>query len=216
MQKSKGFTLIELLVVIAIIAILAAILFPVFAKAREKARQTACLNSLKQIGSAVLIYVHDYDGYLPPSYNGAATYKYFGQLLYNCKYVDLKTLTKGCPSYPPTVSKSGNLGYCYAYNVYLGSFDSNGDPYKIGWFTQYYIRLLESVKDPAEKFMIGDTKNNPYMGYITETGGFWHNDGANFVCFDGHAVWKPKTAFGTLWSTESTTTLIDKYLKPDK
>src|ERR671915_2414483 len=56
-----GFTLIELLVVIAIIAILAAILFPVFAQAREKARQSACLSNTKQLGSAVMMYTQDYD-----------------------------------------------------------------------------------------------------------------------------------------------------------
>ena len=57
----KGFTLIELLVVIAIIAILAAILFPVFAKAREKARQTSCLSNCKQLGMSFMMYVQDYD-----------------------------------------------------------------------------------------------------------------------------------------------------------
>lgn len=62
---SKGFTLIELLVVIAIIAILAAILFPVFARARENARRTSCLGNVKQIGLGVMMYVQDYDEKFP-------------------------------------------------------------------------------------------------------------------------------------------------------
>ncbi len=61
----RGFTLIELLVVIAIIAILAAILFPVFARAKEAARRSACLNNLKQIGIAVMMYVDDWKGHYP-------------------------------------------------------------------------------------------------------------------------------------------------------
>jgi prepilin-type N-terminal cleavage/methylation domain-containing protein/prepilin-type processing-associated H-X9-DG protein len=65
--SSKGFTLIELLVVIAIIAILAAILFPVFAKAREKARQTMCMSNLKQIGLGVLMYAEDSDELMVPA-----------------------------------------------------------------------------------------------------------------------------------------------------
>lgn len=65
--KKSGFTLIELLVVIAIIAILAAILFPVFAKARENARKTACVSNIKQLGTAWMMYVQDYDEKFPPN-----------------------------------------------------------------------------------------------------------------------------------------------------
>src|SRR5215212_3362705 len=65
MKRRSGFTLIELLVVIAIIAILAAILFPVFAQAREKARQATCLSNCKQIGLASNMYVQDYDETFP-------------------------------------------------------------------------------------------------------------------------------------------------------
>ena len=69
----RGFTLIELLVVIAIIAILAAILFPVFAQARAKARQAVCLSNFKQVGLAGMMYVNDYDEMYPPSqYSGMA------------------------------------------------------------------------------------------------------------------------------------------------
>ena len=67
-SRSSGFTLIELLVVIAIIAILAAILFPVFAQAREKARQVSCVSNQKQIGLALMQYVQDYDETMPPRF----------------------------------------------------------------------------------------------------------------------------------------------------
>ena len=73
-MKRNAFTLIELLVVIAIIAILAAILFPVFAQAREKARQTSCLSNEKQIGLGIMMYAQDYDEMYPMAYyyvNGA-------------------------------------------------------------------------------------------------------------------------------------------------
>ncbi|MCC7491180.1 MAG: DUF1559 domain-containing protein [Fimbriimonadaceae bacterium] len=72
MRVRRGFTLIELLVVIAIIAILAAILFPVFAKAREKARQSSCSSNVKQIGTALMQYTQDYDERYP-QYTGGLT-----------------------------------------------------------------------------------------------------------------------------------------------
>lgn len=64
--EKKGFTLIELLVVIAIIALLAGILFPVFSRARDKARQAACTSNLKQIGNAFYMYLQDWDEMMPP------------------------------------------------------------------------------------------------------------------------------------------------------
>ena len=74
-MRKRGFTLIELLVVIAIIAILAAILFPVFAQAREKARSTSCLSNLKQLGTALTMYATDYDGTLMQTTYEIPTYK---------------------------------------------------------------------------------------------------------------------------------------------
>ena len=71
LRRPRGFTLIELLVVIAIIAILAAILFPVFAQAREAARKTQCSSNLRQIGTAIEMYKQDVDGFYPPAQMGS-------------------------------------------------------------------------------------------------------------------------------------------------
>jgi len=85
-RNDRGFTLIELLVVIAIIAILAAILFPVFAQAREKARQTACLSNLSQISKAWMLYTQDYDDtcpalVMPPEYSSSGVVESWAEIL---------------------------------------------------------------------------------------------------------------------------------------
>jgi prepilin-type N-terminal cleavage/methylation domain-containing protein len=102
MGRWRGFTLFELLVVIAIVAILAAILFPVFAKAREKARQTACLNNQRQIATALLLWAQDHEEQLP----AAATV--WGEV----------SLDKGVLQCP-TAGKKLPLGY--GYNGYLSA-----------------------------------------------------------------------------------------------
>lgn len=104
--KSRAFTLIELLVVIAIIAILAAILFPVFAQAKEAAKKSACLSNTKQLGLAMMQYVTDNDGYYPAGWQGSRaewwqskpaageSYKWMDMLLPYIKNTDIFT----CPS----------------------------------------------------------------------------------------------------------------------
>jgi prepilin-type N-terminal cleavage/methylation domain-containing protein/prepilin-type processing-associated H-X9-DG protein len=131
-MKKKGFTLIELLVVIAIIAILAAILFPVFAKAREKARQITCASNEKQLGLGFLQYSQDYDEKWPQmggNPNGNTLGQGWGGQIYS--YVKA-TGVYHCPDDPTTVP-SGTTAYpiSYAANLSLLRTDSGGtsDPH---------------------------------------------------------------------------------------
>src|SRR5438094_1257344 len=106
MKKRCGFTLIELLVVIAIIAILAAILFPVFAQARDKARQTACLSNMKQIAHSVTMYTGDSDETLPPGaigMGGQGRMWWWSDVL--DPYVKNRQVWR-CPSVPRSASPS--------------------------------------------------------------------------------------------------------------
>jgi prepilin-type N-terminal cleavage/methylation domain-containing protein/prepilin-type processing-associated H-X9-DG protein len=103
LRQRSAFTLIELLVVIAIIAILAAILIPVFAQARDKARSTQCLSNLKQIGMATRIYTQDYDESLVPNYmwNSASTWEYWWDVL--MPYVKNKGVF-ACPNWSSSLT----------------------------------------------------------------------------------------------------------------
>src|SRR5262245_57444332 len=108
-RRRKAFTLIELLVVIAIIAILAAILFPVFAQARERARNASCVSNLKQIGTAAMMYAQDYDEQFLPFgvYTGRpspGTFVYWQTLIQ--PYARNRGFTL-CPSYKFTVNIPG-------------------------------------------------------------------------------------------------------------
>ncbi|CUU36883.1 MAG: prepilin-type N-terminal cleavage/methylation domain-containing protein [Armatimonadetes bacterium] len=130
-MRNKGFTLIELLVVIAIIAILAAILFPVFAQTREKARQTMCLSNSRQMGLAVQMYVQDYDEALPSvrmMWQGIPTpQSWLDQIQ---PYVK-DTLLRRCPSdNSPAWNDTQNPRMTsYGFNAYLDPFHPPyGDP----------------------------------------------------------------------------------------
>ena len=126
-----GFTLIELLVVIAIIAILAAILFPVFAQAREKARQTSCLSNSKQYATAILMYAQDYDEAIPmsvyPTPTGIVTF-----YLAIDPYVKNKQVAV-CPSEPQAMKLVDFFGFVApntpdytSYGANLDLFVANG------------------------------------------------------------------------------------------
>ncbi len=124
-RARNGFTLIELLVVIAIIAILAAILFPVFAQAREKARQTACLSNMRQAGMGIMMYTQDYDETLPFAANNPGN----GPLImwYDLVEPYVKSGTKGS-----FTQVSGPAGRSYALFWVCPSFANKAIPSQPG------------------------------------------------------------------------------------
>ena len=178
----RGFTLIELLVVIAIIAILAAILFPVFARAREKARQTSCLSNLKQIGLGVMMYAQDYDeclpGYIYPATSVPRLYWY--QMI--APYVKNDQVFI-CPSARTTTPTGYGHNYRFISYGMLDPTNAVGDP----------ITSLGSIVYPAETIIIADARQYYVRGPGTTTTSYWpharHNSGANFGLADGHAKW---------------------------
>jgi prepilin-type N-terminal cleavage/methylation domain-containing protein/prepilin-type processing-associated H-X9-DG protein len=194
--RNKGFTLIELLVVIAIIAILAAILFPVFAKARETARRTACLSNVKQIGLALLMYADDYDEYLPPWGNVPVN---GGKLSEFCFYTDgvlcwadlILPYTSNvqiftCPSRPEEGLFSRPLAHSLGY-----ALACYGDPQLYASGKSYYS--LATWIHPATTVMVSEVAN----AQCWDNGdGFWsdcyvanqvHNRATNYAFGDGHA-----------------------------
>jgi prepilin-type N-terminal cleavage/methylation domain-containing protein/prepilin-type processing-associated H-X9-DG protein len=212
----RGFTLIELLVVIAIIAILAAILFPVFARAREKARQTSCLSNLKQIGLAHLMYAQDYDErFLQGRYPGTCVFghahlaaapdainDYRGWANHLQPYIKNIQVFR-CPSATWTTCTSGT-GEATITNAYLINYDGC-----VG-------RAMSQIQVPAEQMMHMDgqgsfviSSTNTKASCMSSSGmgnGLRrHNDGANVVFVDGHAKWMAGSAIdGAIPATAGT------------
>jgi len=194
----RGFTLIELLVVIAIIAILAAILFPVFARAREKARQTSCLSNLKQIGLGAMMYSQDYDETLPAGDRTAAVWWY--DIIQ--PYVRNQQIFV-CPSWKAggtTIWGSQNLGYginpcmmCPQWCVRsawpaLGEIQRPSD----------IVFLADSISWVACCWQIGWANKCGAMcdSTVQVDANTRHNGGSNILFCDGHVKWYTATAVG--------------------
>jgi prepilin-type N-terminal cleavage/methylation domain-containing protein/prepilin-type processing-associated H-X9-DG protein len=168
----RGFTLIELLVVIAIIAILAAILFPVFARARAKAQQNNCLSNVKQLQLGLLMYANDYDGCV----NGY-TWEWINDVYPYVKNVQIYR----CPS-----AKTNG----YTWTAQGTTITSDYGQEQHTWLTNphsYY-----KLTFPAEKFEIWEDNGVGQSMGINEYASRFrtdHNDGANFSFCDGHVKW---------------------------
>lgn len=182
-RSIRGFTLIELLVVIAIIAILAAILFPAFARARENARRSSCLSNTKQIGLAIIQYSQDYDEKMP---------------LHETTELDL-SVGWWMPMIQP-YAKSYQIGFCPSDSSVNAS---NPVTYSNISFGYNYIYLsgtaLAAINSPSETLVISDKDIPPaggtsaryviHQSYAPYAPTARHFDGGNFAFVDGHSKW---------------------------
>jgi len=211
-MKRKGFTLIELLVVIAIIALLAAILFPVFARARENARRASCMSNMKQIGLALMQYTQDYDERLPfygstsagdPS---STTSNYVTSTIPNWHaqvypYVKSWDLFK-CPSAPESTDTSnaprasGDSSYGANGVVVRWSGSATG-PLSLAAIekTAEIIFAHELSLRTRLSYAWPPRTGNKYRRWIQNASyNSLHFDGANLVYVDGHVKWHKQSA----------------------
>jgi prepilin-type N-terminal cleavage/methylation domain-containing protein/prepilin-type processing-associated H-X9-DG protein len=200
-MRARGFTLIELLVVIAIIAILAAILFPVFAKARDKARQSSCLNNCKQMALAEMQYCQDWDEFYTWRFSGGGGYPSRPWPYLLAPYIK-STQVFICPGDPDVPASTSVVDP-------ICSYLTNETMHPPGDSTTKPVALSE-IKRPAETishaenadgastnlapdcyYVIGHPANYAPAGYNAwcQFGMKRHNGGANYVFCDGHAKW---------------------------
>jgi len=204
MPVRRGFTLIELLVVIAIIAILAAILFPVFARAREQARRAACSSNLRQLGLAARMYSQDHDELLPCDYHACNSSTTHRRLLTQIDPYIRNMNVLYCPSiaatgawmtdYLPTEANksAGNIGYyCFSFDR-VPSTVTPGRPDFNTWISWGFLtsrgdqpRVMAEMWDPMS-WLWGD----PWCKLTRERYGVTlhgsHNSSINICYLDGH------------------------------
>jgi prepilin-type N-terminal cleavage/methylation domain-containing protein/prepilin-type processing-associated H-X9-DG protein len=202
-RKILGFTLIELLVVIAIIAVLAAILFPVFSNARERAKLSTCTSNLKQLGNAFQMYLHDYDGYYPALYVGNVTGNNWRedwmQMISPYAGIDIGSGQNGwekipinsvffCPRQVNKVSTS-KQGYCdaayyisYGYNKYALGNENYNSHTDFGGKTATYPVSETRISTPEQQLVLVDTWY-AHSNVGQQSTGNYSAYGQDLVCF---------------------------------
>ncbi|MDQ2799886.1 MAG: type II secretion system GspH family protein [Armatimonadota bacterium] len=177
-NSRTGFTLIELLVVIAIIGILAALLFPVFAKVRENARASVCLSNYHQIGLAIHMYAQDEDDHTPA--NGGS----FSGLVKDCLPYTHNAAIFACPDDYDRADENRAASYRMA-SLYQNMILS------CGWPDPYNPAL---IAQPSTTTLAYEAEQDFSQAPIVAT--YRHRGGTQILRFDGHAKWLPKIAAG--------------------
>ncbi len=183
-----GFTLIELLVVITIIAVLTAILFPVFVKARGSAQTATCISNIKQLLQASQIYCNDHDRRLVPARVWDTSHGTLGVtwcVLLQPQLSNKEVLTCPLDPAPQTARNSTDLPHSYGINYSL--------TYLTGYGHEHLARSMSSLERVSDLILFFDMKSeagamgSSYMAHRLSRVAFRHDDKASFGFLDGHA-----------------------------